>query len=298
MAQDVPAIGRQLALEDDVGFVEQKEIVPAEDEGVVHVERDERHRDRYEAQPVDPEYAGERGVRPARLGGQRAPPIARMPRSAQSHVDHDEIVAPGPQIGGGTREPPGGAIEIFGFAHERWAPSGPQQRGAIRVLLLHIMEIADLQDLRRCRRDCARRTGGTAPRTHRALALGCGGAILTASRPTPSISASSSSPATVAPTPEGVPVKITSPAASATCCESLAMISGTLQIICSRSPSWRATPLTESRIRPLPGCPISAAGRRALDGADASKALPISHGRLTSRAAICRSRRVRSMPTA
>jgi hypothetical protein len=76
-----------------------------------------------------------------------------------------------------------------------------------------------------------------------------------------------------------------------------AITSGTFQIICARSPSWRTLPLHLSAMRPLLGCPILAAGCSAPQGADASNDLPISHGRFMSRDAVCRSRRVRSMPT-
>src|SRR5436190_22519124 len=124
-----------------------------------------------------------------------------------------------------------------------------------------------------------------------------GGPIVTVSLPTPSISHSSLSPATVAATPDGVPVMMMSPAASSTISESFTITSGTFQIICARSPSWRILPLTLSAIRPLLGWPILLAGCSGPHGADASKALPISHGRFISREAICRSRRVRSMPT-
>ena len=75
------------------------------------------------------------------------------------------------------------------------------------------------------------------------------------------------------------------------------MISGTFQISWLRSPSWRSLPLHLSVILPLAGWPISAAGCSAPQGAEWSNALPISHGRFRLREAICRSRRVRSMPT-
>ena len=58
-----------------------------------------------------------------------------------------------------------------------------------------------------------------------------GSPIVTRSAPTPSISHSILSPATVAATPEGVPVMMMSPAASSTISESFEMISGTFQII-------------------------------------------------------------------
>ena len=68
--------------------------------------------------------------------------------------------------------------------------------------------------------------------------LGCSGRIyfsgwpmVTVSLPTPSTSHSILSPATVAATPDGVPVMMMSPAASSTISESLEMISGTFQII-------------------------------------------------------------------
>src|SRR5262249_2919026 len=52
-----------------------------------------------------------------------------------------------------------------------------------------------------------------------------GGPLVTVKLPTPSISHSSLSPATVAATPDGVPVMMMSPAASATISESLPMTS-------------------------------------------------------------------------
>ena len=55
--------------------------------------------------------------------------------------------------------------------------------------------------------------------------------IVTFSVPTPSISQSILSPATVAATPDGVPVRMMSPAASSTISDSLEMTSGTFQII-------------------------------------------------------------------
>ena len=58
-----------------------------------------------------------------------------------------------------------------------------------------------------------------------------GGPIVTVSVPTASIAHSILSPATVAATPDGVPVMMMSPGASATISESLAMTSGTFQII-------------------------------------------------------------------
>ena len=58
-----------------------------------------------------------------------------------------------------------------------------------------------------------------------------GGPIVTLSVPTPSTSHSILSPATVAATPDGVPVMMMSPAASSTISESFEMISGTFQII-------------------------------------------------------------------
>ena len=93
---------------------------------------------------------------------------------------------------------------------------------------------------------------GAAPVTLRAgaieaqgipLCLTGGGPIVTASRPTPSISQSSRSPATVAATPDGVPVMMMSPGASATISDSFSITSGTFQIIWLRSPSWRILPL-------------------------------------------------------
>ena len=80
-----------------------------------------------------------------------------------------------------------------------------------------------------------------------------GGPIVTVKLPTPSISHSSLSPGTVAATPDGVPVMMMSPAASATISESLPMTSGTFQIICARSPSCRSLPLALSAMRPLLG---------------------------------------------
>src|SRR5664280_2113530 len=125
-----------------------------------------------------------------------------------------------------------------------------------------------------------------------------GGPMVTLSLPMPSTSHSILSPATVAATPDGVPVMMMSPASSATISESLEIVSGTFQIIWLRSPSWRTLPLTLSVILPLAGWPLSAAGLSGPQGAEWSNALPTSHGRLISREANCRSRRVRSMPTA
>src|SRR5215472_5338215 len=109
------------------------------------------------------------------------------------------------------------------------------------------------------------------------------GPIVTVKLPTPSISHSSLSPGTVAATPDGVPVMMMSPAASATISESLPMTSGTFQIICARSPSCRSLPLAVSAMRPLLGWPILPAGCSGPQGAEASNALPISHGRFMSR---------------
>src|SRR5262249_36403486 len=80
-----------------------------------------------------------------------------------------------------------------------------------------------------------------------------GGPIVTVKLPTPSISHSSVSPGTVAATPDGVPVMMISPAASATVSDSLPMTSATFQIICARSPSCRSLPLALSAMRPLLG---------------------------------------------
>src|SRR5271168_5152710 len=55
--------------------------------------------------------------------------------------------------------------------------------------------------------------------------------IVTVSLPTPSTSHSILSPATVAATPDGVPVMMMSPGASSTISDSFEMISGTFQII-------------------------------------------------------------------
>src|SRR5262249_49240853 len=92
------------------------------------------------------------------------------------------------------------------------------------------------------------------------------GPIVTVKLPTPSISHSSLSPGTVAATPDGVPVMMMSPAASATISESLPMTSGTFQIICARSPSCRSLPLALSAMRPLLGWPILLAGFRGPEG--------------------------------
>ncbi len=54
--------------------------------------------------------------------------------------------------------------------------------------------------------------------------------MVTVSLPTPSTSHSSLSPATVAATPDGVPVMMMSPATSSTISDRLEMISGTFQI--------------------------------------------------------------------
>jgi hypothetical protein len=149
MTQRVPAIDRQFALEDEIRLVEQKEIVAAQDEGVVHVERDERRGNRDEAQPAYAEYAAQRRQGSHRLGQERAQPIARMPRAAQAHVGDDEIVARGPHLGHRPQEARGGAVQILRSAEQRRAPSRPQQRRALGVLVLHIMEVADLEDSRR-----------------------------------------------------------------------------------------------------------------------------------------------------
>ena len=70
------------------------------------------------------------------------------------------------------------------------------------------------------------------------------GPIVTATLPTPSTSHSSLCPGCSALTPAGVPVMMMSPAASSTISESFQMISGTFQIICSRSPSCFTSPFT------------------------------------------------------
>ena len=77
--------------------------------------------------------------------------------------------------------------------------------------------------------------------------------MVTVSVPTPATSHSSLSPGTVAATPDGVPVMMTSPAASSTISDSLPMTSGTFQMSCSRSPSCRTLPLHFSMMRPLAG---------------------------------------------
>ncbi len=159
MTQHMPAIDRQFALEDEIRLVEQKEIVAAQDEGVVHIERDERRRNRDEAQPADAEYAAQRREGSHRLGRERAQPIARMPGAAQAHVDDDEIVAPGPHVGHRPQEARGGAVEILRSVEQRRAPSGPQQRGALGILVFHVMKIADLEDSRRRRHGFAHPTG-------------------------------------------------------------------------------------------------------------------------------------------
>ena len=74
--------------------------------------------------------------------------------------------------------------------------------------------------------------GKTCARTpERRLYYFNGWPIVTWSFPTPSISHSILSPATVAATPEGVPVMMMSPAARSTISESFEIISGTFQII-------------------------------------------------------------------
>src|SRR5262249_59070828 len=80
--------------------------------------------------------------------------------------------------------------------------------------------------------------------------------------------------------------------------DSFDIVSGTFQIIWLRLPSWRTWPLTLRTILPLAGCPILLAGVNGPHGAEKSNAFPISHGRFTSREAICRSRRGRAEPTA
>jgi hypothetical protein len=86
-----------------------------------------------------------------------------------------------------------------------------------------------------------------------------------------------------------------SPAASSTISESFTITSGTFQIICAIAVLAHLA-IGLERDTALARCPIllaGAAARRAR-GIDA---LPTSHGRFMSREAICRSRRVRSMPT-
>src|SRR5258705_428653 len=122
--------------------------------------------------------------------------------------------------------------------------------------------------------------------------------IATFSVPMPSTPHSILSPGESAATPAGVPVMMMSPAPISTCCESFQMISGTLQISSERSPFCRSVPLTESQILPLAGWPIFDAGCSAEQGAEWSKDFPTSQGRSFLRAASCRSRRVRAMPTA
>ncbi len=90
-----------------------------------------------------------------------------------------------------------------------------------------------------------------------------------------------------AATPEGVPVMMMSPAASSTISESLTMTSGTFQIICARSPSWRTLPLALSAMRPLLGMPDLVgglqrpAGRRGVERlADLPRPLHVARGDL------------------
>src|SRR5690606_29470102 len=90
--------------------------------------------------------------------------------------------------------------------------------------------------------------------------------IVIVSLPTPSQPHSTWSPGCRAETPAGVPVMMMSPASSETCFESCAMISGTFQIICARSPDWVSLPLTASQIRPFDGWPIFAVGCSAPQG--------------------------------
>src|SRR5207253_2828761 len=90
--------------------------------------------------------------------------------------------------------------------------------------------------------------------------------IDTFSVPTPSTPHSILSPGDSAATPAGVPVMMMSPAPSETWIESLAMISGTFQIISLRSPFCRMPPLTDSQIRPDAGWPIRLAGASAPQG--------------------------------
>src|SRR5207342_2234609 len=92
--------------------------------------------------------------------------------------------------------------------------------------------------------------------------------IATFSVPTPSTPHSIWSPGLSAETPAGVPVMMMSPAASATCCESCQMISGTFQISSVRSPFCVSLPLTVSQILPFEGWPILEAGCRAEQGAE------------------------------
>ncbi len=92
--------------------------------------------------------------------------------------------------------------------------------------------------------------------------------IATFSVPTPSTPHSILSPGLSAETPAGVPVMMMSPAASATCCESCQMISGTFQISSVRSPFWVSVPLTVSQILPFEGWPILEAGWIAEQGAE------------------------------
>src|SRR6202023_2804361 len=131
--------------------------------------------------------------------------------------------------------------------------------------------MAECQSLRRSRRRAPKGAGGDEGRRLGAVIVdlppplageeiylsGC--PIVTLSVPTPSTSHSILSPATVAATPDGVPVMMMSPAASSTISESFAMISGTFQIIWLRSPSWRIFPVHLRGMRPLLGWTVSQA---------------------------------------
>src|ERR1700759_3573401 len=104
------------------------------------------------------------------------------------------------------------------------------------------------------------------------------GPIVTFRVPIPSMPQAILSPGDSPATPAGVPVMMISPAASAVCADSLAMISGTFQIISDRSPVCLSWPLTDSQMRPLDGWPIFEAGISAPQGAEPSNDLPISQG--------------------
>ena len=130
------------------------------------------------------------------------------------------------------------------------------------------------------------------------MRLSAGLPIVTFSVPTPSTPHSILSPGESAATPAGVPVMMMSPAPSATCCDSL-------------PDDLRHAPDQFGEVALLPFGAVDrkpdlalrrdgrssrpAAARR--QGAEWSNDLPISHGRSFLRAACCRSRRVRSMPT-
>ncbi len=143
----VPPVGGQFSLEDEGRLVEQKEVVPADEGGVVHVEHDERRRYPCVAEPRNAEPARERCDRPPGLARKGAQPVARMPGRIEPGIGDYKIVLSGPDLPHRIEESRRRAIAIDKLgALERRTPAGPQQRRALRINIREIMTIADLED--------------------------------------------------------------------------------------------------------------------------------------------------------